>query len=139
MINRRQALKAAAAAIPLKAAVRAQAAPQEQLKRAELMTQDLPKLDAQDLVVTVQELEYAPGGSSDAHRHNGCTFVYVLSGALLTQIDAGPVTTYTPGQIFYEPPLHLHAISRNASQTVPARFLVFRVIEKGKPGTVPAK
>ena len=119
MIDRRQAIKAAAAAIPVKAAVRAQAGPQEQLKRTNLMSQDLPRLDGPDLVVTVQELEYAPGGSSEAHRHNGCTFVYV--------------------QMFYEPPLHLHAVSRNASQTAPAKFLVFRVIEKGKPGTVPAK
>jgi len=41
--------------------------------------------------------------------------------------------------MFYEPPLHLHAISKNASQTEPAKFLAFRVIEKGKPATVPAK
>jgi quercetin dioxygenase-like cupin family protein len=139
MISRRQAIQAAAAAIPLTGAIRAQAPPQEQLKRTTLTTQDLPQMNGQNLVVTVQQLEYAPGGSSEAHRHNGCTFVYVLEGALVTQIDDGPVTTYAPGQMFYEPPLHLHAVSRNASQTVPAKFLVFRVIEKGKPGTVPAK
>ena len=134
MINRRQALKAAVAAIPL-----SHARPQEQLKRTALMSQDLPAMDGANLMVTVQELEYVPGGTSEAHRHNGCTFVYVLAGEILTQIDDGPVKTYKPGEMFYEPPLHLHAISKNASSTERAKFLVFRVIEKGKPATVPAK
>jgi quercetin dioxygenase-like cupin family protein len=139
MMNRRQALKSAGAILPLAGQLRAQAAAQEQLKRINLSTQDLPQMDGQNLVVTVQQLEYAPGGSSDAHRHNGCTFVYVLEGALVAKLDDGPETTYTAGQMFYEQPLHLHAVSRNASQTAPAKFLVFRVIEKGKPATVPAK
>ena len=50
-----------------------------------------------------------------------------------------PEKIYTAGQMFYEQPLHLHAVSRNASQTEPVKFLVFRAIEKGKPATVPAK
>ena len=96
-------------------------------------------MDGDNLIVTIQQLEYVPGGASDAHRHNGCTFVYVLEGALVTRIDDGPEKTYRAGEMFYEPPLHLHAVSKNASQTEPAKFLVFRVIEKGKPGTVPAQ
>jgi quercetin dioxygenase-like cupin family protein len=139
MINRRQAMKAAGAIFPLNAALLGQTAAQEQLKRTNLMTQDLPPMDGQNLVVTVQQLEYAPGGSSDAHRHNGCTFVYVLEGALVAKLDDGPEKTYTAGQMFYEQPMHLHAVSRNASQTQPVKFLVFRAIEKGKPATVPAK
>jgi quercetin dioxygenase-like cupin family protein len=139
MMNRRQALRAAAAALPLSSAIRAHPAPPEQLKRIALMTQELPALDGANLEVTVQQLEYAPGGTSEAHRHNGCTFVYVLAGALVAKIDDGPEKTYKPGEMFYEPPLHLHAVSRNASHSEPAKFLVFRVIEKGKPATVPAK
>jgi quercetin dioxygenase-like cupin family protein len=103
------------------------------------MTQDLPRMDGQEMVASVTELEYAPGGSSEAHRHPGHTFVYVLEGALIAKIDEGPEKTYHPGQMFYEPPMHLHAVSRNASETAPAKFLVFRIAEKGKPGTVPAK
>ena len=139
MINRRQAMKAAGAIFPLNAVLFGQTAAQEQLKRTNLMTQDLPPMDGQNLVVTVQELEYVPGGSSDAHRHYGCTFVYVLEGALVAKLDDGEEKTYTAGQMFYEQPLHLHAVSRNASQTEPVKFLVFRAIEKGKPATVPAK
>lgn len=113
--------------------------PQEQLKRTALTSQDLPAMDGANLMVTVQELDYVPGGTSEAHRHNGCTFVYVLAGEILTQIDDGPRKTYKPGEMFYEPPLHLHAVSKNASLTEPAKFLVFRLMEKGKPATVPAK
>jgi quercetin dioxygenase-like cupin family protein len=138
MMNRRHALKAAAA-LPFSEAIRAYAAPPEPLKRTPLMTQELPALDGTNLEVTVQQLEYVPGGTSDAHRHNGCTFVYVLAGAVVTKIDDGPEKTYKPGEMFYEPPLHLHAVSRNASSSEPAKFLVFRVIEKGKPATVPAR
>ena len=137
MINRRQAMQAVAASLPMGLAVPVFA--QEQLKRTQLASQELPEMDGKNLVVTIQQLEYAPGGTSDAHRHNGCTFVYVLDGELVAKIDDGPEKTYRAGEIFYEPPLHLHAVSKNASQTAPAKFLVFRVIEKGKPGTVPAK
>jgi quercetin dioxygenase-like cupin family protein len=137
MISRRQAVQAVASGIPFGLAARAAA--QEQLKRTHLTTQELPTMAGGNLVVTIHKLEYAPGGSSDAHRHNGCTFVYVLEGALVAKIDDGPEKTYQAGEMFYEPPLHLHAVSKNASQTKPAKFLVFRVIEKGKPGTVPAK
>ena len=139
MINRRDAIKAASAVIPLQALLAAQTAQRELLTRTTLMTQDVAGMDGGNLVVTVQQLVYAPGGTSEAHRHNGHTFVYVLAGKLVAQIDNGPETTYEPGQMFYEPPLHLHAVSRNASQTEPAKFLVFRVVEKGKPPTVSAK
>ena len=137
MINRRRAMRAVAAAVPF--GLVAPAFVQEQLKRVQLTSQDLPKMDGDNLIVTIQQLEYAPGGASDAHRHNGCTFVYVLEGALIARIDDGPEKTYRAGEMFYEPPLHLHAVSKNASGTAPAKFLVFRVIEKGKPATVPAQ
>ena len=132
-------MKAAGAIFPLNAVLRAQTAAQEPLKRTNLMIQDLPPMDGRNLMVTVQQLEYVPGGSSDAHRHNGCTFVYVLEGALVAKLDDGEEKTYTAGQMFYEQPMHLHAVSRNASLTEPVKFLVFRAIEKGKPATVTAK
>jgi quercetin dioxygenase-like cupin family protein len=136
-MNRRQAMKAASALCTLAAKLHPQTQPQ--LQRKNLMTQDLPQMEGGNLVVTVEQLEYAPGGASAAHRHNGCTFVYVLEGALVAKLDDGGENAYTAGQMFYEQPLHLHAVSRNASQTAPAKFLVFRVIEKGKPASVPAK
>ena len=37
------------------------------------------------------------------------------------------------------PPEDVHTVSRNASTTKPAKFLVFFVKQKGAPITVPAK
>lgn len=94
---------------------------------------DFPGKEAEMLTV-----EYAPGASSDRHRHNAHTFVYVLEGSVVMQVDGGPELTLGPGETFYESPDDVHAVSRNASSTRPARFLVFFLKDEGAPGTVPA-
>jgi quercetin dioxygenase-like cupin family protein len=84
-------------------------------------------------------VEYAPGASSAIHRHNANTFVYVLEGSIVMQVRGGKEVTLGPGQTFYESPDDIHTVSKNASATKPAKFLVFFVKEMGAPGTVPAK
>ena len=84
-------------------------------------------------------VEYAPGASSAIHRHNANTFVYVLEGSVVMQVRGGKEVTLGSGQTFYESPDDIHTVSKNASATKPAKFLVFFVKEKGAPGTVPAK
>jgi quercetin dioxygenase-like cupin family protein len=84
-------------------------------------------------------VEYAPGASSAIHRHNANTFVYVLEGSVVMQVRGGKEVTLGPGQTFYESPDDIHTVSKNASATKPAKFLVFFVKEMGAPGTVPAK
>ena len=84
-------------------------------------------------------VEYPPGGSSAEHRHNAYVFVYVLDGAVVMQVKGGKEVTLGPSQTFYESPEDVHTVSRNASATKPARFLVFIVKQKGAPITVPAK
>jgi hypothetical protein len=44
-----------------------------------------------------------------------------------------------PGRTFYESPEDVHTVSRNASATKAARFLVFFVKDKGAPPVLPAK
>ena len=66
-------------------------------------------------------------------------FVYVLEGAVVMQVKGGPEATLGPGQTFHESPGDVHTVSRNASTTQPATFLVFFVKQKGAPITVPAK
>jgi quercetin dioxygenase-like cupin family protein len=83
-------------------------------------------------------VEYPPGGTSASHRHNAHVFVYVLQGHLIMQVQGGLQKTLGPGDTFYESPNDVHSISRNASQTEPAKFLVFFVKDKGAPATVPA-
>lgn len=49
------------------------------------------------LMITV---EYPPGGSSDEHRHDAHTFVYVLEGAVEMQVAGGQLMTLAAGQTF---------------------------------------
>ncbi len=87
--------------------------------------------------VTMITLDIPPGGGSPPHRHPGHhTFGYVLEGAYKIKLDNGPETTLTRGQTFYEAPGELHAVSRNASDTEPAKVLVFMLAQSGKPATV---
>jgi len=102
-----------------------------------LMTKDLTGIAGKEAsMVTVV---YAPGGSSLEHRHNAHTFVYVLEGSVVMQVKGGKEVTLGPGQTFYESPEDIHTVSKNASSTKPAKFLVFFVKDKGAPPTVPAK
>jgi len=87
--------------------------------------------------VTMITLDIPPGGGSPPHRHPGHhTFGYVLEGAYKIKVDNGPETILTRGQTFYEAPGVLHAVSRNASDTEPAKVLVLMLAQSGKPATV---
>ena len=102
-----------------------------------LMTKDLTGIAGKEgSMVTV---EYPPGASSLEHRHNAHAFVYVLEGSVVMQVKGGKEVTLGPGQTFYESPEDIHTVSKNASNTKPAKFLVFFVKDKGAPPTVPAK
>jgi quercetin dioxygenase-like cupin family protein len=88
--------------------------------------------------MTMITLDIPPGGGSAPHRHPGHhTFGYVLEGAYKIKLDNGPEKTLTKGQTFYEAPDQLHAVSRNGSDTEPAKVvLVVILAECGKPSTV---
>jgi quercetin dioxygenase-like cupin family protein len=101
-----------------------------------LFSKDLPDFPGKEgLMITV---EYPPGGSDPIHRHNADAFVYVLEGSIVMQVRGGKEVTLTPGQTFYEGPSDVHVVGRNASQTKPAKFVVFLVKDKGAPVSVPA-
>jgi len=55
------------------------------------------------------------------------------------QNPVGPENTLTKGQTFYEAPGQLHAVSRNGSDTEPAKVPVVMLAESGKPTTVPER
>jgi quercetin dioxygenase-like cupin family protein len=95
--------------------------------------------DFPDHEVTMITLDIPPGGGSLPHRHPGHhTFGYVLGGSYKIKLDNGPETLLTKGQTFYEAPGQLH-VSRNASDTEPAKVLVIMLAETGKPVTVPER
>jgi quercetin dioxygenase-like cupin family protein len=102
-----------------------------------LLSKDLVGVpDREVLMITV---EYPPGGTDPAHTHHAQALVYVLEGSIQMQVRGGALTTLAPGQTFYEGPDDVHIISRNASRTAPARFLVFLVKDKGAPVLTPVK
>ncbi len=95
---------------------------------------DIPGKEA--MILTV---EYAPGAEGTVHRHNAHVFVYVLEGSVVMQVRGGKEVTLGTGETFYEGPMDVHTVGRNASKTQPARFLVFAIKDKGAPLVVPAK
>jgi quercetin dioxygenase-like cupin family protein len=106
-------------------------------KATPLLTKPLAGIDGKEgAMLTV---EYPPGVASAPHRHNANTFVYVLEGTVVMQVAGGPELTLTAGQTFYESPSDVHTVSRNASDTLPAKILVMFVKDIGAPPTAPAR
>jgi quercetin dioxygenase-like cupin family protein len=94
--------------------------------------------DVSGRVLSVRLTERDPGNGSPAHRHPGSHSVgYILEGTYEVKIDDGPVRTLKAGEVFYEYPNALHAISRNPSSTEKLKYLIIQVSDPAKPGTVP--
>jgi quercetin dioxygenase-like cupin family protein len=109
----------------------------DQAKVTPLLNKELADIDNKEVVMLT--VEYKPGQSSAPHRHNAHTFVYVLDGALLMGVKGHEPVRVETGQTFYESPTDIHTVSRNASDSAPAKFLVFFVKDKGAPANVPAE
>lgn len=102
-----------------------------------LITKDLAVLPGEQ--VLMYTVDFPPGFSSPIHRHNAQVSVYVLEGSVVMQVRGQKELTLGPGQSFYEDPSDIHIVSRNASNTKPAKFLVFLINKKGAPLVIPAK
>ncbi|KQU83110.1 MULTISPECIES: cupin domain-containing protein [Ensifer] len=102
-----------------------------------LMSKDLQDYPGKEgLMLSV---EYQPGGSSPIHRHDAHAFVYVLEGSIVMQVKGGKEVTVAPGETYYESPSDIHLISRNASTTSPARFVVVLLKKKDAPAVMPVQ
>jgi len=95
--------------------------------------------DATNQEIVVLEVTYPPGHSSNTHRHNAHTDVYVLEGTVKMAVAGGETLTLGPGEMFYENPDDVHSVSMNASDTEPAKILVYFLKEKDAPATEPAR
>jgi quercetin dioxygenase-like cupin family protein len=78
-------------------------------------------------------VEYPPGGSTPAHTHHAQALLYVLEGSIVMQVRGKASVTLSPGQTWYEGPEDVHVVSRNASSSRPAKYVVFMVKDKGAP------
>ena len=99
---------------------------------------DLPNLTMEGWEVNVNWVDYPPGRVGNPHRHPGFTLAYVLEGAVVAKITGQEERTFKAGEMFYEPPGSVHEVSKNASQTQPAKLLALNFARKGLPRTTPA-
>ena len=102
-----------------------------------IMSHDLAEVSGKE--VLMYTVDFPPGFSSPIHRHNAQVCVYVLEGSVVMQVKGGKQVTLGPGQSFYEDPNDIHVVSRNASSSEPAKFLVFLIHQKSAPLVVPVK
>ncbi|MBW9064815.1 cupin domain-containing protein [Rhizobium herbae] len=113
------------------------AAAEDSAKVTPLMSKDLQDYPGKEgLMLSV---EYEPGGSSPIHRHNAHAFVYVLEGSIVMQIKGGEEVTVAPGETYYENPSDIHLVSRNASTTSSAKFIVVLLKNKNAPAVMPVE
>jgi quercetin dioxygenase-like cupin family protein len=105
----------------------------EDTKIVPLMSKPLGLEGKESLAITV---EYPPGASTPVHRHDAHVFVYMLQGEVVFQVEGGEPVTLRPGEMFYELPTDIHLVSKNASDTAPAKFLVFFVKDQDKPPVI---
>jgi quercetin dioxygenase-like cupin family protein len=83
------------------------------------------------------EVDYEPGQSSIAHKHEGTAMAYVVSGEIVSQVKGEQPVTYKAGQYWYEPAGSEHLVSKNASATQPAKLLVFMVLSPDEKVLIP--
>jgi quercetin dioxygenase-like cupin family protein len=136
MMNRRDALGSLALLLPFVASD-ASAQPSQSTLTA-IFKHDLPNLTMEDWEVNVNWVDYPPGRVGAPHRHPGFTLAYVLQGSVVAKITGQEERTFKTGEMFMEPPGSVHEVSRNASQTEPARLLAINLAKKGLPPTTPA-
>ena len=93
---------------------------------------ELPNVPGKSLIAL--EVLYAPGGASPSHTHPKSAFIYayVLSGEILSAVDDEEPRLYRAGEGWYEVPGAHHRVSRNASQTEPAKLLAIFVLDPGE-------
>ncbi len=100
-----------------------------------LTTQELKNDPGKEILVLA--VEYPPGSADPVHRHNAEALVYVLEGSIVMGVNGDTPVTLRAGQTFHEGPDDIHTIGRNASDSKPAKFVVFLLKDRGKPALVP--
>ena len=100
--------------------------------RPPVFKHDLPNVSLDGWEVTVSHVDYPPGRVGNAHQHAGFVLAYVLEGKVVAKVSGqGPEKTYSVGEMFYEQPGATHEVSKNASQTQPAKLLAMIFAKQG--------
>lgn len=89
----------------------------------------IPNIPGKSLIAV--EVTLAPGEVGKPHHHARSAFIYVymLSGAVRSQVEGEPPHDYHAGDTWYELPGAHHIVSRNLSASQPAKFLAVFVLD----------
>lgn len=79
--------------------------------------------------VMMLTVDYAPGQATVPHMHEGSAMAYVLEGEITSQVNDEKAITYKAGESWYEAAGSRHPVSANASQSRPAKLLVFMLMD----------
>ncbi|EKT4466150.1 cupin domain-containing protein [Pseudomonas putida] len=110
----------------------------EQPDQVEVLQEKRPS-NAPGKKAVMLTVHYAPGQASPAHQHPGAVMAYVLEGAVVSKLNDDQERTYKAGEYWYEAPGTVHSVSRNASESAPAKLLVWSLVDEGRPVTEPLK
>jgi len=102
-----------------------------------IFSRSLPKLDGNNIRVTIVKVSYGPGESSKPHSHPCPVIGYVLEGSVRMKVAGEPEVLYKSGESFYEAPNGVHEISANASRTKPATFIAYFVCDRETSLSIP--
>jgi quercetin dioxygenase-like cupin family protein len=116
------------AALPFSSVLAADAPASNNEKVTLVYQHELPNVPGKSIKSVL--VEYGPGAYSPAHTHPKSAFIYatVLEGSIRSQVNNGPVKTYTTGESFSEMPGDIHRVSANASKTQRAKLLAVFVM-----------
>jgi quercetin dioxygenase-like cupin family protein len=103
-------------------------------KFKELQRREIPGAGLEG-VTTVAEIP--PGATSARHSHPGEDFGYLVEGTIVLYVDGKPPLTLKAGDVFFTARGQIHN-AKNIGTTV-ARAVDTYVIDKGKPGIIPAQ
>ena len=77
-------------------------------------------------------VQVPPGLRAPLHHHDGWQFIYVLEGAVVSQMEGEPPARYEQGQAWFEARGRRHVMFANETDR-PATVLVFFLTEPGTP------
>ena len=89
--------------------------------------------------VVLVELNIPPGnGTGTHHRHPGAVLGYVVEGQMRFAINNEAEKVLPVGGTFFEPAGAVHTTTGSARTDGPTRVVVFMLVPKGSPLTMPA-
>jgi quercetin dioxygenase-like cupin family protein len=81
-------------------------------------------------------IEYGPGADGSGHYHPVAGVGYMLSGTILSAFGNDSAIAIHEGESFVDAAHEMHAVSKNASETEPLRFVIAYTVKQGEPVTV---